>query len=133
MKRTKIFARLLGLILIIGAVAAGAGFGQNSKSDARRLRRDVEQLTRAVKASERGAYLVRFETDAETSALYFKPKKRLWDKLSEAEKLAAAGDWWRKWRVISGANDSRIQFMKNTGAEEIICLLEGCYVPACGL
>jgi len=133
MKIIKNFSgEILWLILIVGA-AGSVNFAQDSKASNRKLRGDVERLTREVKRSERGAYLVRFETNAEKTGLYFTPKKKLWTKLSEAEKIAVAEDWWRRWRVIRGAATERISFMRNAGAEEIFCILDGCYVPECSL
>jgi len=133
MRKTNFIGKLLSLILIISAMG-NVNFGQeNSKASERKLRGDVEQLTREVKQSERGVYLVRFATNAKTTGLYFKPKKSLWTKLSEAEKIALADDWWRRWRVIRGVEDMRISFMSNAGAEEIFCVLDGCYVPECPL
>ncbi len=132
MNGTKIFNRALSLMLIVCA-AAIVSFGQDSKAFNRKLRGDVAQLTREVKVSERGVYLARFETNAEKTGLYFKPKRTLWTKLSEAEKIAVAQDWWRRWRVIRGAADLQISFMSNAGAEEIFCTLDRCYVPECAL
>ncbi len=123
---------MLSLILIVGA-AGSVNFGQDSKESNRKLRGDVGRLTREVKRSERGTYLARFETNAEKTGLYFTPKKTLWVKLTEAEKIAVAEDWWRRWRVIRGAADNRVSFMQNRGAEEIMCILDRCYVPECAL
>jgi len=133
MRRLNFTGKFLSLLLIIAA-AGGVNFAQqDSKASNRKLRGDVRRLTREVKASERGIYLARFETDAEKTGLYFKPKKTLWSKLTEAEKITVANDWWRRWRIIRGAADERINFMSNAGAEEIFCILDSCYVPECPL
>lgn len=132
-KRTRqTIGKMLSLILIVGATGS-VNFGQDSKASDRKLRGDVGRLTCEVKRSERGVYLARFETNAEKTGLYFTPKKTLWTKLSEAEKIAVAEDWWRKWRTIRGAADNRVSFMQNRGAEEIMCILDRCYVPECAL
>ncbi len=122
--------KMLSLILIVGATGS-VNFGQDSKASDRKLRGDVGRLTREVKRSERGVYLARFETNAKKTGLYFVPKKTLWAKLTEAEKIAVAEDWWRRWRTIRGAADDSISFMKS--GEEIFCNLERCYVPECAL
>lgn len=133
MRRLNFTGKFLSLLLIV-AVAGGVNFAQqDSKASNQKLRGDVRRLTREVKASERGVYLTRFETNAEKTGLYFKPKRTLWTKLSEAEKIAVAEDWWRRWRVIRGAADTRIGFMSNGRAEDIFCILDGCYVPECPL
>ncbi len=65
MRRLNITGKFLSLLLIIG-VAGGVNFAQqDSKASNQKLRGDVKRLTREVKASERGVYLTRFETDAE--------------------------------------------------------------------
>ncbi len=132
MRNTNFIGKLLSLILIVGATGS-VNFGQDSKASNRKLRGDVGRLTREVKRSERGVFLARFETNAEKTGLYFVPKKTLWTKLSEAEKIAVAEDWWRRWRVIRGAADTRIAFMSNGRTEDIFCILDGCYVPECPL
>ena len=65
MRRLNFTGKFLSLLLIVAA-AGGVNFAQqDSKASNRKLRGDVRRLTREVKASERGVYLARFETDAE--------------------------------------------------------------------
>ena len=131
MQKTNFIGAILSLIFIVG-VAAGVNFAQaDSKNWNQKLRVDVGQLTRQVKQSERGAYLVRFAANREKNGILFTPQKTLWTKLSEAEKIAVAEDWWRRWRAIRGATDTRIGFMQS--GEEIFCILDRCYVPECAL
>ena len=132
MQRMNFFGAILCAILIGGAVG-NASFGQDySKASERKLRADVARFTSEVKRGAGGAYLARFTIAARTTELYFVPKKSLWNKLSEAEKVRIVSDWWRRWRVIRGADDRRISTLTNA-AQEVFCVLERCYVPECAL
>lgn len=132
MKPAKIFGKLLWLILIVGAMGNGI-FGQNLKTDERQMQHDVKRLTREIKIGKHGAYLLRSKTDYESGTFYFEMRKILWSKLNEEQKLAIARDWWSRWRLVRGTSGTGILSLQIAGAEEIVCIMDRCYVPACEL
>ncbi len=112
---------LIGIALLLIGASAIIGRAQNAASYDRQMRRAVQKLTKEIKATANGKYLVRFETSDATSALYFKPNKILWRKLSDAERLEIAADWWHRWMKIPKPDDALTELQSLDGQKDVYC------------
>lgn len=118
---------------LLGGAAALPARAQNAKEYERQMQSAVRKLTKEIKATASGKYLVRFETSDATTALYFKPTTILWRKLSDAERRTIAEDWWRRWRKIPKPNsDSMNEIQSLDGKKDVYCSLgENGVDPVC--
>lgn len=118
----KFIFTISALCLLCVSFAPDARAQQNYE---RQMQRAVQKLTKEIKASENGKYLVRFETSDAATILYFKPTSALWRKLSNAKRIEIAADWWRRFRKIVNSFDEQTnQMLSLDGKKDVHCYAE---------
>lgn len=129
----KFFLLPLAVFLLLGSAGVSSAKAQSAAEYDRQMRVAMQKLTREIKATTNGKYLVRFETSDATTPLYFVPNKVLWRKLSNAGRIKIADDWWHRWRKISKPDEAMNELQSLDGRKDVYCSLsENGIDPVCG-